>query len=184
MTWEEQLFTYFDDLEQQAEGVFGIERELEVAERAAAEYAAVTAASRLMASVNAEVALQVQGLGQIEGRLRRVAGDWCMVQAGRQQAWIVRQDAVMTIRGTSPRSVPEAAWPVTGRLGFGSALRGLADVGEPCVLVLVDGTRFDACVVRVGQDFVELLQGDAREPALVRFGAIAAVTGDAGLEPG
>lgn len=183
MTWEEQLFTYFDDLEQQAEGVFGIERELEVAERAAAEYAAVTAASRLMASVNAEVALQVQGLGQVEGRLCRVTEDWCMVQAARQ-AWVVRQDAVMTIRGTSPRSVPEAAWPVTGRLGLGSALRGLADAGEPCVLVLLDGTRFDARVVRVGQDFVELWQGDAREPALVRFDAIAAVTGDAGPEPG
>src|SRR5688500_17783971 len=61
MTWEEQLFAYLDDLEQQAEGVFGIERDLEVAERAAAEYAAVTAASRLMASVDRQVTVQVRG---------------------------------------------------------------------------------------------------------------------------
>jgi hypothetical protein len=183
MTWEEQLFAYFDDLEQQAEGVFGLERDLEVAERAAAEYAAVTAASRLMASVGGEVALQVQGLGHVAGCLRRVADGWCLVQSP-AQAWIVRQDAVMSMRGPSPRSVPEAAWPVAGKLGFGSALRRLADSGGPCRLVLLDGTRIDAQVIRVGRDFVELRQGDSREPALVRFGAIAAVTGASGPEAG
>ena len=183
MTWEEQLFAYFDDLEQQAEGVFGLERDLEVAERAAAEYAAVTAASRLMASVGGEVALQVQGLGHVGGCLRRVADGWCLVQSP-AQTWIVRQGAVMSIRGASPRSVPEAAWPVAGKLGFGSALRRLADAGETCRIVLLDGTRFDARVVRVGRDFVELLQGDSREPALVRFEAIAAVTAAAGVAPG
>ena len=173
MTWEEQLFAYFDDLEQQAEGVFGLERDLEVAERAAAEYAVVTAASRLMASVGGEVALQVQGLGRVEGCLSRVADGWCLVRSS-AQSWIVRLDAVISIRGASPWSVPEEAWPVTGRLGFGSAIRGLAEAGEACRVVLLDGTRYDARVVRVGKDFVELAQGDALDGVLVRLTMIAA----------
>jgi hypothetical protein len=180
MTWEEQLFAYLDDLEQQAEGVFGIERDLEVAERAAAEYAAVTAASRLMASVGNDIAMQVQGLGNVEGLLHRVADGWCLVQCP-AQAWIVRHDAVVSMRGISSRSVPEAAWPVTAKLGFGSALRRVADTGEACRLVLIDGTRNDARVVRVGQDFAEILPSDARTPLLVRFDSIAAVTAAAGV---
>ena len=173
MTWEEQLFAYFDDLEQQAEGVFGLERDLEVAERAAAEYAVVTAASRLMASVGGEVALQVQGLGQVEGCLDRVADGWCLVRSP-AQSWLIRLDAVLTVRGASPRSVPEEAWPVTGRLGFGSAIRRLAEAGEECRVVLRDGTRYDARVVRVGKDFVELVHGDPPDPLLVRLTALAA----------
>lgn len=173
MTWEEQLFAYFDDLEQQAEGVFGIERDLEVAERAAAEYAAVTVASRLMASVGGEVALQVQGLGKVDGCLSKVADGWCLV-ASPAQSWIIRLVAVMSVRGASPRSVPEAAWPVTGRLGFGSTLRRIAEAGEPCRIVLMDGTRDDARVVRVGKDFVELVRGDPPETVLVRLAVIAA----------
>jgi hypothetical protein len=173
MTWEERLFAYFDDLEQQAEGVFGLERELEVAERAAAEYAVVTTASRLMASVGREVTLRVQGVGQVEGCLNRVADGWCLVHSP-AQAWIIRLDAVLTVRGASPRSVPEEAWPVTGRLGLVSALRGLAEAGEECRIVLVDGTCHDARVVRVGQDFVELTEGDPPDGVLLRLSTIAA----------
>jgi len=173
MTWEEQLFAYLDDLEQQAEGVFGIERDLEVAERAAAEYAAVTSASRLMASVDGEVALRVQGLGQVEGWLSRVAEGWCLVRSP-AQSWVIRLDALLSIRGASSRSVPEEAWPVSAKLGFGSALRRLAESGEPCRIVLLDGTRYDARVARVGKDFVELVHGDSPDPLLVRLTALAA----------
>lgn len=173
MTWEEQLFAFLDDLEQQAEGVFGIERELEVAERAAAEYAVVTVASRLMASVDDQVSLQVQGLGHVDGQLRRVADGWCLV-ASPAQSWIIRLDAVMSVRGASCRSVPEAAWPVTGRLGFGSAIRRLAEAGEPCRVVLLDGSGYDARVARVGGDFVELVNGDPPVAVLLRLRVIAA----------
>jgi hypothetical protein len=179
VTWDEQLFAYLDDLEQQAEGVFGIERDLEVAERAAAEYAAVTVASRLMASVDSEVALQVQGLGQLEGELRRVADGWLVLQSP-AQAWLVRLDAVLSIRGASARSIPEAAWPAAAKLGFGSALRRLAEERDSCRMVLVDGARLDVRVVRVGRDFVEVHSGDATQTGLVRLAAIAA----AGVAPG
>ena len=179
MTWDEQLFAYLDDLEQQAEGVFGRERDLEVAERAAAEYAVVTMASRLMASVDTQVSLQVQGVGHLDGELRRVADGWCLV-ASPAMSWVIRLDAIPSVRGASQRSVPEAAWPVTGRLGFGSALRRLAEAGQRCQVVLLDGTRYDARVARVGKDFAELVHGDPQVPVLVRLTMIAAagVTGD------
>jgi hypothetical protein len=175
MTWEEQLFAYLDDLEQQAEGVFGIERDLEVAERAAAEYAVVTIASRLMASVGGQVSLQVHGLGQIDGELLRAAAGWCVLRTG-AQTWIVRLDALLSVRGASDRSVPEAAWPSATKLGLGSALRHLVQADQPCRLVLLDGARVEARVIRVGQDFVEVRSGDAATLVLVRFAALAAVT--------
>jgi hypothetical protein len=57
----------------------------------------------------------------------------------------------------------------------------VADTGDACRLVLLDGTRNDARVVRVGQDFAEILPSDARTPLLVRFDSIAAVTAAAGV---
>src|SRR5688572_14496837 len=59
--WEERLFTLFDDLEQQAEAAFAAERDIEVADRALAEYAQVGMATRLMASVGREVVLRLSG---------------------------------------------------------------------------------------------------------------------------
>ena len=49
MSWEDRIFSLLDDLEAQAEGAFAAERDLEVAERARAEYASVTLAARLSA---------------------------------------------------------------------------------------------------------------------------------------
>ena len=61
------------------------------------------------------------------------------------------------------------------RLGLGSALRRLADAGERCVVHRLDGGRHDGVVVRVGQDFVELAEGEQRRLTLVAFETIAAV---------
>lgn len=174
MSWEEQLFALFDDLEQQADGAFAVERDLEVAERAHAEYAAVTAASRLMASVGAEVVLQVEGVGAVTGMLKRVAEGWCLVEGSSTQ-WLVRTPAVLSARGLGRRSVPEAAWPVTAKLGLGSALRRVAEAGEECRVCLRDGTAYDVRLARVGADFVEATAGDTREPVLHLFGGIAAI---------
>jgi hypothetical protein len=173
MTWEEQLFEYFDDLEQQAEGVFGIERDLEVAERAAAEYAQVTASSRLMASVGLEVALHVHGVGAVTGLLRRVSDGWCLVE-GQGQQWLVRTPAIGLARGLSERSVPEAAWPVTAKLGLGSALRTVIEAGAGCRLRMLDGGSHDVRLLRVGADFVEAV-GGTRDRAVFWFSSIAAV---------
>ena len=57
MTWEQELAALFADLEQQADAAFAVDRELQIADRSQAEYARVTLASRLVASLDSEVRL-------------------------------------------------------------------------------------------------------------------------------
>jgi hypothetical protein len=110
------IAAFLDDLERQAQGAWAAERDLEVAERARAEYARVGLAGRLMAGIDEQVALQVTGVGAITGEVSRVAEGWLLVTDGSVE-WIVLLDAVETVRGLPARSVPPEAWPVTARLG-------------------------------------------------------------------
>lgn len=173
MTWEEELFVVLDDLEQQAEALYDAERDAELADRSRAEYQQVSLASRLMASVGTSVRLEVTGLGAVSGVLDRVGSGWCLV-SGHAQDWVVRLEAVASVRGASERSLPEVAWSPVARLGLGSALRRVADAGERCVLHLLDGSVHDALLRRVGADFVEVGVGDG-QTVLVAFSALAAV---------
>ena len=172
MAWEEELFALLDDLEQQAEALYAAERGPELADRSRAAYREVTLASRLMASLGAELRLDVTGVGAVAGVLERVGTGWCLV-SGAAQDWVVCLPAVVGVHGAAERSVPEVAWSPVARLGLGSALRRLADAGERCVLHLVDGTSYDALPRRIGADFVEATVGEDRT-VLVAFGALAA----------
>lgn len=165
------LAAFLDDLEQQAQGAWASERDQEVAERARAEYARVGIAGRLMAGLGARVTLQVAGVGALGGDVVRVADGWLLLQDGGLE-WIVLLDAVETVRGLPARAVPPEAWPVTARLGVGSALRALA--GERCLARLRTGGQLDGRVGRLGADFVEL-QPDGGAPVLVALAALAAV---------
>jgi hypothetical protein len=173
MSWEAELFVLLDDLESQASAAFDEDREAELADRSRAEYQQVTLAGRLMASVGGEVSLGVRGVGVLRGTLERVATGWLLLQAGPGQDWIVSEAAVGTVVGASERAVPVVAWEAVARLGIGSALRRLADSGERCVLHLVDGTRHEGGLRRVGADFVEV--DDAGRLTLVSFSSLAAV---------
>ncbi|NPD05560.1 hypothetical protein HN031_12780 [Nocardioides sp. zg-1308] len=176
MPWEHELFALLDDLEGQAAAAWEADREAELADRARSEYGAVTLASRLMASRGQVVALDLPHLGRIEGRLDRVASEWCLL-SGTGQDWLVPLGAVVGVRGASARSVPEVAWSPVDRLGLRAALRRLAEAGERCLVHLTDGTRHEAYVDRVGADFADCrTAGDA--PAgvlLVPFSALVAV---------
>lgn len=177
MSWEEELFAVLDDLEQQAEAAYGAERLAELADRSRAEYAAVTLASRLAASIGREVVLDVAGLGPLRGEVSRTARGWLLLSGaapGGSQEWVVPTSAVRRVQGASDRSLPEAAWSPLGGLGLGSALRRLAAAGQRCVLHLVDGSAFEAVLARVGADFVEARVAQDRLE-LVAFGALAAV---------
>jgi hypothetical protein len=174
MPWEDELFAYLDDLEHQAAALYDAERRPELADRERAEYQQVTLASRLMASVDLEVTLELAGVGAVTGRLDRVADGW-LVLGGTGQDWVVRTPAVSAAHGLSERSVPEVAWPVVARLRVGSALRRLSDGQVPCSVHLVDGHRHDGVVRRVGADFCEVLEGDAGRLVLVAFEQLAAV---------
>ena len=173
MPWEEELFALLDDLEQQADALYDVERAAELADRSRAAYREVTLASRLMASVGTDVRLEVAGAGPIAGVLERVADGWCLLN-GVAQDWVVCLPAVTAVYGASERSVPEPAWSPTARLSLGSALRRLADAGERCVLRLRAGTTYDAVLRRVGADFVEATVGEGRQ-VLVAFDGLAAV---------
>jgi hypothetical protein len=173
VSWEEQLFSLLDDLEQQAEAAFDAERDLDLADRSRAEYAQVSLAGRLMASIDLEVILEVLGLGRIQGALQRVGTGWCLLH-GAGQDWIVRTEAILVVHDASRRSVPEVAWSPVTRLGLGSALRRLADAGERCLVHLVEGSRHELVLTRVGQDFAEGRAFDGRL-VLVAFPALAAV---------
>jgi hypothetical protein len=172
MSWEDDLFALFDDLEGRAEALYDAEREPELADRSRAEYRQVTLASRLMASVERQVTLDVLGVGPVTGRLDRVADGWCLV-SGAAQDWVVVLAAVGVVHGAADRSLPEVAWSPVAKLGLGSALRRLADSAERCVLHLRDGSTRDGSLRRVGGDFVELAGGD--RVVLVGFDALAAV---------
>ncbi len=174
MPWDEELFGLFDDLEQQAEALYDAERAPEIADRARTEYQQVPLAARLMASVDRSLTLHVEGVGAVAGRLERVAVGWCLL-AGPAGDWIVPLTALAAVDGAHDRAVPEVAWSPLTRLGLGSALRRLADAGERCVLHRRDGRRHDGVVRRVGQDFVEVAQGDPPRPVLVALTGLAAV---------
>ncbi|WP_243057990.1 hypothetical protein [Nocardioides sp. SR21] len=173
MSWEDDLFALLDDLEQQAEALYAADRDAELADRSRAAYGAVTLASRLMASLDTDLRLEVQGVGTVAGGLERVADGWCVLR-GPAQDWVVCLPAISAVHGASDRSVPEVAWSPVARLGLGSALRRLADAGERCVLHLRDATSYDALLRRVGADFVEATVGEGRS-VLVAFSALAAV---------
>lgn len=173
MSWDEDLFALFDELEQQASALYAADRDAEVADRSRAEYQQVSLAGRLMASVDSEVALTVAGVGPLEGTLQRVADGWLLVTA-RDQDWVVRTAAIQTVESVSVRAIPEVAWSPLARIGFGSALRRIAESGERCVVRLVDGAQHDGTIRRVGQDFCEVVTGEQRRTVLVSFAWIAA----------
>lgn len=174
MTWEEELFTLFDDLESQAQAAFDRERRAELADRERAEYATIKLAGRLMASVDRDVGLGVRGVGMLLGRLERVANGWLLLARERQE-WIVRIDALTSIVGASDRSIPDIAWPTVARLGLGSALRRVADAGDRCLLHGLDGTRHEGRLRRVGADFVEVMSGEPPRVVLIPYDGLAAV---------
>lgn len=173
MGWEHQLVDLFEELESQAGALYDAERAPEIADRSRAEYRTVTLASRLMASRDRMLMLEVVGVGPVQGRLDRVGEGWVLL-SGAGQDWAVALDAVGGVQGASSRAVPEVAWPTVARLGLASVLRRLAEEEAPCVLHLRSGGRREGPLVRVGHDFVEV-RGAEDGLCLVTFSALAAV---------
>lgn len=173
MSWEHELFALFDDLESQAAAAWESDREAELADRARTEYAAVTLASRLMASLGDQLSIDLPHVGRVEGRLDRVGEGWVLL-TGQGQDWLVPLRWVVAVRGTRGRSVPDVAWSPVDRLGLRAALRRLSDAAARCVVHLVDGTRHETFVERVGADFLEARDGSGRQ-VLVSYDALVAV---------
>lgn len=176
--WDDGLLRVFDDLEQQAAGMHLVEREAEVADVAASEYAAVDLEARLRGALDAgELRLRLRGGQQPRGRLTRVGAGWCVLASGPTR-WLVALPAVLVVSGAAPRAGHPATRSVADTLPLRSLLRRLAD--DPttggCALHLRDGERLEGRLLRVGADFAEVTAGASRDAAaLVPLGALDAV---------
>lgn len=182
MAVDGSLRTLFEDLEQQAEGLALAERDAELAERGAAEYAEVTLEARLHASVGRAVSLTVAGAGALQGSVVRVAAGWFLLETATvpPSEWVVVSTALRSVTGASERAVSREARSVTARLGLRSALRGLAESRREVTVHGLDGVVVRGRLGRVGADFVELFPSADRPragepPVLLAFAGIAAV---------
>lgn len=155
------LAAAFADLELEAEGLYLEQRALEAAEVSNTEYAEVTLAGRLLASVGTDVGLRLVGGLVVHGRVLRAAEHWLLVEG--TGTWLVPSSAIASVRGLSNRAVSEPARTVLARLSFRSALRRLAHLGSTCVLRLADGGTVEGRIGRVGADFVEVAAATAVE---------------------
>ena len=106
----------FEDLQERMDVM------VERADRARAEYGAVTLASRLMASVGSELSVTVVGVGRLTGTLLRVSTGWLLLGAGGSE-WVVPLAAVSSVGGASPRSSPA---PPSSRGGSPAAVTASA----------------------------------------------------------
>jgi hypothetical protein len=173
------LAALFEDLEQQADGMELAARDAELVDRVQGEYAAVAFDSRVHASVGRSVVLVVTGVGTLRGVLTSAGRTWCLLAPeSSHRPWLVRLAAIEAASGLSSRALPEELRPAVARLGFGSAVRRLAEHRD----VVVHGTgggRRRVRVVRVGADFAEALdEGQAGGSVLLTFAALAAVRPD------
>ncbi len=160
--WEETMFAIFDDLEQQAEGLALAQRDASVAELTVAEYAQISMAARVHASLGREVRVRLIGGLVIAGRLARAGEDWMMVvDAGSEN--IIDRRAVVAMSGLSARAASEETWGVVDRLSLRTLLRRLAAGACDCAVQFIDGQSIEGRVGRVGRDFLELHVGDGRD---------------------
>jgi hypothetical protein len=176
MSWEGRLLALFDDLEQQAAGLEFANREADVAELAAAQYAAIGFGERLHASVGNRVQLRVAGGQILVGDLARVGADWVLLQ-GMPEEWIVPTAKITAVVGLSRHSDPVAGSAPLGRLKLTSALRGLAAAQEECVFFWADQQQLTGTLGRVGRDFVEVQAGDQGRIHVVPLPLITSLRG-------
>lgn len=182
MSWEHALLGVFEDLEQQAAGLRLADRDAEVADLAAAAYAEVGLADRVHASWGATIGLRCDGGLVLGGTLERSGPDWLVVSSG-GAGWLVPLAGVVSVTGLSPRADVRAGWSVVDRLTLRALVRRTAEQDPWSRLHLRDGSAVSGAVLRVGQDFVELLSGDPEGPrgrsatALVPMGALVAMRG-------
>ena len=174
MRWEEHLLAVLDDLEQQAEGLALAERDALVAERGAAEYAAVDLASRLHGSVGLPLVVDVAGAGRVDGALVRAGDGWLLLAVAGTE-WLVPLHAVHGVRGLPERATSADGRPLPARLSLASALRGIAELRAEVAVRRQDRALTAGLLGRVGADFVELLVGEEGTVEVLPLAALSAV---------
>lgn len=179
MRWER----FFEDLEAQADGAVGAERQAEVADRASREVGRQHLTDRLRVATGREVVVRVGGAGLLRGAVVDTGSGWFELEETPGRRVLVPLRHVMAISGLGRKAdVPGSEGEVGARLGMAYALRGLARDLESVVVTLADGATLTGHIARVGADFVDLTEtpgpvGPARVRAMtaVPFEAVALV---------
>jgi hypothetical protein len=156
-----------------------VERDAVVEDLAVVHYGEVDLVSRLHASTGRDLVVHLAGGEVLSGRLDRV-GVGVAVLVGRGSRWLWRPVAAVRITGLSERSGVPAATGVAARVRVTALLREVAGTGARVVISLLDGTRVEGGLVRVGVDFVELDHGG--RVSVVPLGSLAAVRVGVGAE--
>lgn len=175
MRWER----LWDDLGAQAHAWDRDDFDAEVDDRARVENAALTLMDRVRACSGRRLQVEVRGARQWDGTLVAHGSDWVALEAdplaGGMQV-IVPTTAVLTVRGLGTRAVPVAALgPVAARVSLAMVLRRAAEGAQQVCLHLDDGRLLRGDVGRVGRDYLDVVDDDARTWS-VSTGAIVGVT--------
>lgn len=174
----------FADLEAQFEAEDAADLASEIASRTRHEIGRLTMSDRLSASVGHPMRVTCAGAAELAGQLRDVGSGWLLLDEGLGREILVNLASVSAVQGVGQRSVSAPETPVTRRLDFRYALRGLARDRAPLQILLTSGPVLTGTLDRVGADFAELaehLSGDLRRKAevqavrLVSLSAIAAL---------
>ncbi len=171
---EHSVQAILDDLEQLADGLHLRARDQEVAERAQAEYAAVTLMSKIHASIGREITLALAGSFPLRGVVERTGDGWLLLADPAGPEWLIPVGSVRSLRGLSAKSVAAEALGVSRSLTWRSVVRGLIVDGAPCGLLLDDAHVVRVRLVRAGADFLEAQVGD-QETVAVPWAALRAI---------
>jgi len=166
MRWDD----LFDDLAAQLDAGEAAALAGEVADRTRREQSLVLMRDRLAPARNHQVALTVQGAGQVQGSVTEVGVDWLLLEEAGRHELLVSTDQVLSIAGLSAVTDVQTG-RVWGKLDFAWALRGLARNRIGVQVVLQDGSTWFGTIDRVGADHVELAEhppGEERRHAQVR----------------
>lgn len=179
MRWER----FFEDLEAEADGAVGAERQAEVADRAAREVGRQHLTDRLRVAAGQEIAIRVNGAGLIRGAVSSTGRGWVLVDEGSGGQALVPLRYVLAVGGLGPKAaVPGSEGKVGARLGIAYALRKLARERARVAVTLGDGGTLTGAIARVGADFLDIAEvydeagpAGARAPTAVPFDAVVLI---------
>jgi hypothetical protein len=160
----------FDDLDAQFDAARRADLDGEVADRIRREVALVHMVDRLAAAVGRTVQLVLPGDASLGGSIARVGDGWALIETAGGVV-LVRLAAVMSIAGLPVEAV--GLGPIESTLGVGHVLRGIARDRSPVSIGLVDGSRLEGTVDRVGADHIDVAIHPIDEPR--REAVVAAV---------
>ncbi len=157
MRWTE----LFADLEAQALAWEAADVDAEIADRTRAEQGTVAWTQRLSAAIGSTLVLQVQGAGELGGRVSALGADWLLVEDDRSGGeQLVLTAAVLAVRDLGRRAHAEGArGKVLARLGVASPLRAIVRDRVSVQCRLRDGSLQSGTPERVGVDHLDLVMG-------------------------